>query len=181
LNIPNKKLKYFNNWYRWFSSLDIDLLHVPYQISAHYDLPYPLIVTMHDVQELHYPEFFTPQERAWRAENFWKALEKSSAVIVSFNHVKEDLVKYFHLPENKVFVCPLPFKNIYLQLPNHEQELSYKDKYVRLGNFLLYPAQTWQHKNHLSLIKAIEFIKNKFDRTLHLVCTGTKNKSFFQS
>lgn len=178
-NIPSKKLKQFNHWFRWFSSLDIDLLHVPYQTFVYYDLPYPLIVTMHDVQELHYPEFFTPQQRAWRAKVYWQALEKSSAIIVSFNHVKQDLIKYFRLPDNKVSVCPLPFSNSYLQPSSYDEELEYQNKYAKWENFLLYPAQTWQHKNHLSLIKAIELIKNKLGRTIHLICTGKKYEGFF--
>ncbi|MFM6223138.1 MAG: hypothetical protein ACKPDM_22800 [Dolichospermum sp.] len=60
LKINNKLALIFNPSYRQFASLDIDLLHVPYQTPPIYDLPYPFIVTMHDVQELHFPEFFTP-------------------------------------------------------------------------------------------------------------------------
>ncbi|MDZ8027589.1 MAG: glycosyltransferase [Nostoc sp. DedQUE11] len=163
----------------WFVSLDIDLLHVPYQISPCYNLLYPLIITMHDVQELHYPEFFTPRERAWRAEHYWKSLEQSSLAIVSFNHVKEDLIKYFQLDEQKIHVSPLPYQKIYLQEPTLEEQLTYKNKYAQWGGFLLYPAQTWQHKNHLSLIKAVEYIKDKFGRVIYVLCTGKKNLSFF--
>jgi len=178
-DIPSRALNYFNYLYRWVSSLDIDLLHVPYQTSPYYDLPYPLVVTMHDVQELHYPEFFTPQERASRAKHYWESLEKSSAVIVSFNHVKQDLIKYFSLDDHKVHVCPPPYQNIQLQENACEEESNFKNKYTKYSNFLLYPAQSWQHKNHLSLIKAIEYVKEKFDISLSLVCTGRKNPNFF--
>ncbi|WP_330202771.1 glycosyltransferase [Cyanobacterium sp. DS4] len=54
----------------------------------------------------------------------------------------------------------------------------YFEKYDSLKDFILYPAQTWQHKNHLSLIKAIELIKAQHQRSINLVCTGKKN-SFF--
>ncbi|MEH1965728.1 glycosyltransferase family 4 protein [Nostoc sp.] len=178
-NIPNKVVKYLNPSFLWFASLDIDLLHVPYQTPPFYDLRYPLIVTMHDVQELHYPEFFTPQERVWRAEYYWKSLRKSSKVIVSFNHVKEDLIKYFRLDNNKVHVSPLPYEKMYLQPPTGEEQLTYENKYAQLDSFLLYPAQTWQHKNHLCLIKAVEYIKENFGILIHVLCTGKKNSSFF--
>ncbi|WP_138502824.1 glycosyltransferase family 4 protein [Nostoc sp. PA-18-2419] len=178
-NLPTQVVKYFNPSFIWFASLDIDLLHVPYQISPSYDLRYPLVITMHDVQELHYPEFFTPQERIWRAEHYWKSLEISSKVVVSFNHVKEDLIKYFRLDKNKVHVSPLPYQKMYLQPPTSEEQFTYETKYSNLDIFLLYPAQTWQHKNHLSLIKAVEYIKDKFGIVIHIVCTGKKNSSFF--
>lgn len=179
LNLPSERFKYLNSWFRWFLPLKLDLLHIPSQTPPSYELPCPFIVTMHDVQELHYPEFFSPQDRAWRAKYYWKALEKSLSVIVSFNHVKQDIIKYFNLPENKIFVCPLPFQNISLQLPSQGEEHIYKNKYDPWGKFLLYPAQTWQHKNHLSLIKALGVIKKKFGRVIHLVCTGKRNDKYF--
>lgn len=178
LKINNKVDLSFNPSYRWFASLDIDVLHVPYQTSPLYDLPYPFIVTMHDVQELHFPEFFTPEQRAYRAEHYWKSLKYASGVIVSFNHVKQDLIKYFNLPESKVFVCPLPYNQIKLAFPTEHEVSKYAEKYDDLKDFILYPAQTWQHKNHLSLIKAIELIKAQHQRSINLVCTGKKN-SFF--
>lgn len=168
-----------NSWFRLFKSLKLDLLYVPYQTPPYYDLPCPLVMTMHDVQELHYPEFFTPQERAHRATYFWKSLESSSSVIVSFEHVKQDLIKYFKLPSCKVFVCPLPYKNIELKQPGADEEELYERKYSGHQNFLLYPAQTWQHKNHLGLISAIEFIKSKHNRLVNVICTGRKTPDFF--
>ncbi|MFM6254219.1 MAG: glycosyltransferase, partial [Dolichospermum sp.] len=178
LKINNKLALIFNPSYRQFASLDIDLLHVPYQTPPIYDLPYPFIVTMHDVQELHFPEFFTPEERALRAEYYWKSLKYSRGVVVSFNHVKQDLIKYFNLPKSKVYVCPLPYNQIKLAAPTQEETEFYTKKYSNLKDFILYPAQTWQHKNHLSLIKAIELIKTQHQRSINLVCTGKKN-SFF--
>ena len=166
-------------WLLFFSSIKIDLLHVPYQIAPYYDLPCPIVITMHDVQELHYPEFFTPQERSARANYYWEALAKSSAVIVSFDHVKQDLVKYFSIDESKIHVCPLPYQNIQLKQPDHEEILQIQSKYSRWSNFLLYPAQSWQHKNHLSLIKAIEYAKQNLNVSLSLIGTGKKNPRFF--
>ena len=178
-NIDYRLTLYLNPLYRWFVSLDIDLLHVPYQTAPIYDLPYPFIVTMHDVQELHFPEFFTPEERAYRAEHYWKSLKYSSGVVVSFNHVKQDLIKYFRLPESKIYVCPPPYKQIKLDSPTKEETESYTQKYINFKDFILYPAQTWEHKNHLSLIKAVELIKAKYSRSISVICTGKKNDRFF--
>jgi glycosyltransferase involved in cell wall biosynthesis len=178
-SISSQLLKHLNYSYRWFSSLDIDLLHIPYQTAPYYDLIYPLLVTMHDVQELHYPEFFTPQERALRAKYYWESLEKSTAVVVSFNHIKQDLIKYFALEADKIHVCSPPYNNIYLHKNSYEEEQNFKKKYITSGRFLLYPAQSWQHKNHLSLIKAIEYIQDRFNVSLNLICTGKKNPNFF--
>lgn len=178
LKIKNKLALIFNPSYGQFASLNIDLLHVPYQTPPIYDLPYPFIVTMHDVQELHFPEFFSPEERALRAEYYWKSLKYSRGVVVSFDHIKQDLIKYFNLPESKVYVCPLPYNQIKLASPTEQEISKYADKYGNLKDFILYPAQIWKHKNHLSLIKAIELIKAQHQRCINLVCTGKKNTFF---
>src|SRR5205085_2500783 len=44
---------------RWYRSLGVDLLHVPYACAPPGRPPCPWIFTMHDVQELHFPEFFS--------------------------------------------------------------------------------------------------------------------------
>jgi glycosyltransferase involved in cell wall biosynthesis len=173
------QLEQMDPWFYWFNQLDIDLLHIPYQVTPYYDLRYPFIVTMHDVQELHYPEFFTPQERAVRANLNWKSLEQSKAVIVSFQHVKDDLIKYFRLENEKIKICPLPYSEIILSTPNREEEMAYREKYDNWKDFLLYPAQTWEHKNHLSLMRALELVHEKSGKSIHLICTGKKNPGFF--
>lgn len=121
VNINSQFPLILNPLYRWFFSLDINLLHIPYQISPIYDLPYCFIVTMHDVQELHFPEFFTPDERAWRANNYWKSLKYSNSVIVLNKYIKQDLIKYFRLPESKINVCPLPSNQSKLVSPTIEE------------------------------------------------------------
>lgn len=177
--IKSPIFRFIDPIYHKFSSLDIDLLHVPFQIPPTYNLPYPFIVTMHDVQELLFPEFFTPEERIFRAINYWKSLKFSNGVIVSFNHVKEDLLRFFDIPQTKVYVCPPPFKQIAISTPAIPEVQSFSSKYKNLETFVLYPAQTWRHKNHISLIKALELIKLRHHCTISLVCTGAKN-SFYE-
>lgn len=179
LNVIIGVIQNFKPWLPWFRSLELDLLHVPVQTPPYYDLPYPFVVTMHDVQELHYPNFFTPQVRIWRAKYYRKALEASRAIVVSFNHIKQDLIKFFGISDDKVHICPPPYQKICLSHPSCEEELIYQKKYDHLNTFLLYPAQTWEHKNHLSLIKAIELIKNRYCRIINIICTGRKYPIFF--
>lgn len=176
---------------QWLARLDLDLLHFPTQTLLHPDLqtpycltmygveelphlapPVPYLITMHDVQELHFPENFTPAQRAIRAVQYWKALEKAGLVIVSFDHVKQDLIKYFGLPEDKIHVCPIPFRDISLQKPTVAAAQIYERKYELLTPFLLYPAHTWRHKNHLRLLQALREVRQRRGQNLKLICTG---------
>ncbi|MCA1567603.1 MAG: glycosyltransferase family 4 protein [Acidobacteria bacterium] len=175
----------------WLARLELDLLHFPTQTLLHPEmqtpysltmygvqelphlvLPVPHIITMHDVQELHFPENFTPAQRAIRAVQYWKALEKAGAVVVSFDHVKQDLITYFGLPEAKVHVCPIPFRDISLQETTVAAAESYARKYEAWTPFLLYPAHTWRHKNHFRLLQALRALRKDGGQNMKLICTG---------
>lgn len=185
---PDPSWRYMQDW---LSHLELDLLHFPTQTLLHPEMqtPYyltvygvqelphlvlhvPHIITMHDVQELHFPENFTPSQRAIRAVQYWKALEKAGMVVVSFDHVKQDLIKYFGLPEDKVRVCPIPFRDISLPEPTHDAAQYYARKYEAWTPFLLYPAHTWRHKNHLRLFQALRALRQDDGQNLKLICTG---------
>ena len=167
----------------WYRRLKIDLLHVPYQVPLLTDIPVPfpipLIITMHDVQELHLPEYFEPELRAWRAVNYSRVLSTATTVVVSFEHVKSDLHRYFNLEDDKVVVLPVPVSAIRLAPPDGELEDSIRERYADVGEFLFYPAQTWPHKNHLLLIDALEQLAASRRKPLYLVFSGHLNPSFY--
>jgi hypothetical protein len=48
------------------------------------------------------------------------------------------------------------------------------------GPFILYPAMTWEHKNHLRLLDAIALLRERQQLKINLICTGHKN-SFYPS
>ena len=156
----------------------VDVLYSPVQILPTTSWRTPTIITMHDIQELHYPEFFTPYERALRANLHWWALESATNVVVSFDHVKADLVRYFRLPPEKIHVCPIPITNDWL--PSATPSDAVSARYKLAGDVLLYPAQTWPHKNHLGLIKALAILRDTDQLTPTLVCTGKTNAHFSQ-
>ena len=44
--------------------------------------------------------------------------------------------------------------------------------------FVLYPAQTWPHKNHLRLLDALAILRDEHDLVVPLVCTGALTDHF---
>lgn len=134
------------------------------------------ITTMHDVQELHFPEFFTSTERAYRAVHYKNVIDGADAVIVSYSHVKNDIIKYFDKPANQIHTVLLDMKDLWFsKISNRNSKIL--DKYNLPSSFLLYPASSWEHKNHLNLIKAIKLLNNP---EIHLICTGHPTMHFTQ-
>jgi glycosyltransferase involved in cell wall biosynthesis len=152
---------------------DINIIHTPFQSYVKRQ-HIKSITTIHDVQELYFPNFFNSKQRADRAVNYKKAIDHSDAVIVSYDHIKEDIIKYFDKPSSQIFPVLLDMKELwYDQIKETKENLL--SKFNLPEGFILYPAATWEHKNHLSLLKALLTEKN---RDINLVCTGHKN-SFY--
>jgi glycosyltransferase involved in cell wall biosynthesis len=164
---------------RWIESLGLDLLHCPAQSPPVINLDAPCVVTMHDVQELHFPEYFTPAQRAQRAVDYWRALDGARAVVVSYEHVKRDLIKYFGLSAEKVHVCPISLDSVSLAEPTEATKRSCEEKYAGQRPYLLYPAQTWRHKNHARLLEALSNARERGAGDLRLICTGVKSDYYY--
>jgi glycosyltransferase involved in cell wall biosynthesis len=161
------ELQYYVNKY------DIGIVHCPYQYAPNC-LNTKVICTLHDVQELYFPEFFSPEERAHRALNYNKYIKQSDAVIVSYQHIKDDIVKFFYKSSSKVFILPINLKNHWI--------LSYmkKDETVDFPffDFLFYPANAWIHKNQELIILALELIQQKYKVAIPFVFSGDYNTPY---
>lgn len=168
-----KRLSNLFNPYKIIDTLGVDVFQVPMQYSPVYGTKTPVLITMHDLQELHFPQFFDSGERMHRAINTKKAMEESDGIIVSFPHVKRDILKFYGTPENKVHVCTPPISESWFGSVEATPLVELKAKYNIPENFLLLPAATWQHKNHITLLKAMKLLKDN-GKELFLVSTGNK-------
>lgn len=162
-----------NPYRKHITPSQIDLLHVPFQYSPIYNPDVPVIITMHDIQQYHYPEYFSASQKLHRKINNINAMNESNHIIVSFNHIKNDLLKFFDVKESKISICPPPFADDWFLSDKYTSEETLSKKYELSNRFLLYPAATWKHKNHINLIKAMaKLIEDYLD--LQLICTGNK-------
>lgn len=162
---------------RFLNKYQIDILHVPRQHSPAYGLKYPVVVSMHDIQHFHFPEFFTPLERIYKSVRYYTTIREADHIIVSFNHVKNDLKKYFKHCQTNISVCAVPLNEEWLSHEGTPAE-DLKKKYKLPPVFILTPAATWEHKNHLAVLEAINILKKGgFD--IFWVSTGHKT-SFYK-
>ena len=174
-------LKYFsiklNPYNPLLKSSGISLFHVPIQYSPIYVTNIPVIITMHDLQEFHFPENFSSAERIHRTINNHKSMYEANKIIVSFEHIKKDIIKFYNVSENKVSVCPPPFAENWFTTKKEADWQILEKKYSISKKYLLYPAATWPHKNHLRLLEAVKEV-HKTIPDLKLICTGNKTDYF---
>jgi len=155
---------------------NIDVVHAPFQ-NQPFSRKAKNIFTLHDVQEIHFPEYFTPEARETRARGWLNNIKRTDRIVVSYEHVKKDIIKYFSFEEEKIHVILLNMNNLWFSNYSNKDQTDTKELHG-FNNFLLYPANTWQHKNHLRLLDAIAFLQRQEGIKINLVCTGNQNEHY---
>lgn len=155
----------------------IEVIHTPIQQHVNFTLAVPMINTLHDLQPFHFPEFFTQEEIEARDCYYRRSSEFSERVIVTFQHVKDDIVKFYDIPAKKIDVCFLGMPE--LRPVTTIQIEAVRRKYNLPENYLFYSANTWRHKNHIGLLKGMKLLHDKHGVLATLVCTGCQYPDFF--
>jgi len=163
----------------WHKYHDIDLFISPQNSPDPICfLNKPYIFTMHDFQDRYYPEFFTLAERIIRRINSYALCKGAARIIVESQHVMNDVIKFTDADQVKVSVVIAPPPRAITDLNRADIDCrSVKKKYNLPDKYLFYPAQTWPHKNHLSLLSAVQPLIER-DDSLYVVFTGSKNKHY---
>ena len=155
-----------NSWLAWKArNLKLDVIHhgvgtTPFVKTV------PSVVTIHDIQYLHYPENFVKLKRKWLQLNVPHSARRCEVVCVVSNWVKDDIVRAFGIPSNKVAVVPFGSEGLFGGGPATAASMTSK---YRLGRpFFLFPGRAYPHKNHRFLLEAYKPLAASAD----LVFTG---------
>lgn len=160
---------------------DIDMFICP-AISPypHFYLNKPFVLTIHDLQERYYPEYFTFKERITRYV-LNKILSKSAThIICESNYIKADITKFLIQEKDKISIIQAPPPSEFVNFGFEENGYqSTSIKYNLPEKYLFYPAQFWYHKNHLKLLDAFKLVLKEHSN-IHLVLTGAKQNNYNQ-
>jgi glycosyltransferase involved in cell wall biosynthesis len=161
-----------------FASQDLMLAPIYSLALLHTNKPYAY--TLHDLQELHFPENFTALQRAWRHQIHSRLLARAGRVICESRFVKSDIVGAFGISEKRIAVITAPPQRQFLTLQSDERLHLVRGRLGLPERFLVYPAHYWPHKNHLRLLEAFRLVVNE-EPDLKLVLTGQTQPTPAQS
>ncbi len=124
-----------------------------------------------DFQEYFYPEFFSETEIKLRQQNQRKISEQNGELVLSSKSVQQDFYKIF--PNA---VCQTKVINFAVTLPsyNHLHIDDLKIKFNIKSDYYFAPNQFWKHKNHLTVIKSVQLLKEQGQEVL-IVFTGKEH------
>jgi glycosyltransferase involved in cell wall biosynthesis len=154
-----------------YERLGCDVVHFPFQ---HFEpCAVPTVFNPHDLQHLHFPDFFSAEEIGRREATYRAACREAHTVVVASEFVRDDLLRQYGLEPGKVQV--IPWAPPPAPEPGPDRRRDVREKYGLRGEpFALYPAMTWEHKNHRRLLEALALLRDRDGLKVNLVCTGQK-------
>ena len=123
----------------WLESLGLDVLHQPTQGFIYCAIP--TVYNPHDLQHLHYPQFFDLADLTWRETIYRAACRTSHAIIVNSQWIKDDVVAQFAVNPDKVQIIPEAAPTQLLAEVSEEDKASTRAKVFAAGALHLLSEQ----------------------------------------
>jgi glycosyltransferase involved in cell wall biosynthesis len=127
------------------------------------------VLTIHDLQYLYYPEYFTTTKLRFLKTMVPRSAEAARLVLVPSEFTRRTIIERLSIDPSIVLVVPHGIS----PRQGREQTREIRERYEIDGPFFVYPAITYPHKNHLVLVEAFARLLESHPATT-LVLTGAK-------
>jgi alpha-1,3-rhamnosyl/mannosyltransferase len=129
----------------------------------------PTVLTVHDLQYLRHPEYFSAARRRYLAAMVPRSARRATVVTVPSVFVRDDLCEAFGVPTERVVVVPHGVPG--LAVPDTDQVAAVIARYGLDGHpYVVYPAITHPHKGHAVLVEMLDHLD---DETALVLIGGT--------
>lgn len=155
---------------------NVDLVYTPCTVLQYFNGRRPSVLSMHDIQHVHFPEFFIWPRRLSRRVTYGLSASHARFLQASSEFSKRDFLQHFRcISPEQVAVIP---EGVHIKDFDTPVDIGrLLDKYAIPERFILYPAQLWLHKNHITLLQALRQIESQKGLKIPLVLTGGKYSS----
>ncbi len=142
----------------------------------HPDLaPLSNVLIVPDIQHEYFPEFFAPRVLEERRRLYRESAERASHVCAISEFTRQTLIERLGIAPERVTTTHLAADPIFhpgsAARRNEERVL---DKHgLKPGDYLLFPGNTWPHKNHVAALQALRILREAYGLDPLLVCTGS--------
>jgi len=145
-----------SNYSKSFDDFELDIFH-----GLSHELPRKrknsktkMIVTIHDLIFIRYPEYFPAVDRKVYMTKVKYACKVADLIVAICEQTKNDLIKILNIPESKIRVAYQSCNSIFFETVPGEQIKNTLTKYHIDEEYFLYVGAFEERKNVLTLIEA---------------------------
>lgn len=161
------------------SESNLQLYHVPQNgVGLPLEKNCSFVITLHDVIPYRMPETTSDNYRKIFNETLPKIVSLCDGIITVSNFSKQDIIKAFNFPEEKIFVTHLASEDIYKPKDEKISKLLIEKQYSIKDDFILYVGGFSPRKNIIGLIEAFNKLISFYKKDIKLVIAGKKGKSY---
>lgn len=139
--------------------------------------PVPRVVAMHDLMhryESRFPEVSGYGKFRFRDTYLADICSQAIGILVDSNLGMQQVHESYKVPRDRIFVLPYVIPRY---VRDYVPARDFEDRYTLPSKYLFYPAQFWQHKNHLRLVRAVAMSKKEIP-DIRVVLSGSKTKQY---
>lgn len=133
-----------------------------------------LVVTIYDVSFYTHPQFHLKENVDHCLKSTREAVKKADIIIAISEHTKQDLIKYFDCPKNKIIVTQLACDEEFYKKVSEAKKNKVIKKYRIQKPFIFHLGSLEPRKNTLGLIKAFHLLPKSFQDKFDLIIAGGK-------
>lgn len=154
------------------TELNADFCFVPYYRMPILKSKNKYLITVHDLQALHFPEYFSRGKNLWLRFYWSKVMPSADHIVAISNFVKKDIEMHYKIGVDKTSVIYNPI------LIKKKRDISptLQRNNLREGEYYYTISSLLKHKNLITILKALVILKNK-GYSPKLVITGIKGSA----
>ncbi len=150
--------------------MKIDIMFCPLFFLAPENCSIPSVVSILDVQHEFFPQYFSKKVLSEIKKSTRSTLDKATSIITISQFSKDTIIDKYNIPADKIAVTYLSADGCFDSDINQDSLKKINNSIA--SNYIFYPANTWPHKNHITLLKSYSILKEKYGTNLKLVFTG---------
>lgn len=135
-----------------------------------------MIMTIHDLNHIRYPEFYTPFHKYYYKYIVKTSANKCKKLLTVSEFSKKELVEWLSCPQEKISVTYNGIDESFNRESDIEKIKNIREKYKLPDKFLLYIGNQKPHKNLITLIRSVPLLDNK---EIKLVINGDLSDECF--
>lgn len=152
--------------------------------APHYNTPLVkgrcrLVVTVHDLIHWIFREkFYSPLQGVYARLLFQRVAKIADAVIAVSKQTREDLIRYFKVPPERIHVIYEGVSSDFFQVPETPEREACLEKYKLPRCFFLYVGLMKPHKNIASLVRVFKKLRAARRLDSSLVLVGKEDRKY---